>query len=54
MIDNIKTAMGILTGAMQFSALSSSEPKGLVSPAEAHMFFAIREAIRLMGQEVGV
>lgn len=51
MIDNIIKAIRLLEDAKAISILEDGG-RGMVSPAEAHMYFAIKEAIELMKQEV--
>lgn len=53
MIDNIIKAKELLENARCLSILHECE-RGMVSPAEAHMYFAIKEAVKLMEMEVKV
>ena len=53
MIDNIQKAIDMLNDAKTLSILDDCG-RGMVSPAEAHMYFAIKEAVRLMEMEVKV
>ena len=52
MIDNIIKAKELLEDAGCLSMLHDCD-RGMVSPAEAHMYFAIRDALKLLKQEVG-
>ena len=52
-IDNIQKAMDMLNDAKALSILDDCG-RGMVSPAEAHMYFAIKEALRLMEMEVRI
>ncbi len=51
MIDNVMKAIELLNDAKALSVLDDCS-RGMVSPAEAHMYFAIKEAVRLMEMEV--
>ena len=53
MIDNIIKAKELLEDARCLSILHECD-RGMVSPAEAHMYFAIKGAVKLMEQEVEV
>jgi len=53
MIDNIIKAKELLENARCLSILHECD-RGMVSPAEAHMYFAIRDALKLLEQEVRV
>ena len=53
MIDNIIKAKELLENARSLSILHECD-RGMVSPAEAHMYFAIKEAVKLMEMEVKV
>ena len=53
MIDNIQKAIDMLNDAKALSILDDCG-RGMVSPAEAHMYFAIKEAVKLMEMEVKV
>ena len=53
MIDNVIKTIEMLNDAKALSVLDDCS-RGMVSPAEAHMYFAIRDAVRLLEQEVKV
>lgn len=53
MIDNIQKAIDMLNDAKALSILDDCG-RGMVSPAEAHMYYAIRDALKLLEQEVRV
>lgn len=50
MIDNVLKAIELLSEAKAISILDDCD-RGMVSPAEAHMYFAIRDALKLLKQE---
>ena len=52
MIDNIHKAIDMLNDAKALSILDECGC-GMVSSAEAHMYFAIRDTLKLLEQEVG-
>lgn len=51
MIDNIIKAIRLLEDAKAMSILEDGG-RGMVSPAEAHMYFRIEEVLKLLKQEV--
>lgn len=51
MIDNIIKAIRVLEDAKAMSILEKGE-RGMVSPAEAQMYFAIRDALEMLNLEV--
>lgn len=51
MIDNIIKSIRVLEDSKAMSILEDGA-RGMVSPAEAHMYFAIEKALELMKQEV--
>lgn len=53
MIDNIIKAKELLEDARCLSILHECD-RGMVSPAEAHMYYAIRDVLKLLEQEVRV
>ena len=52
MIDNIIKAKELLEDAKCLYILHDCD-RGMVSPAEEHMYYAIRGALKLLEQEIG-